>query len=81
MNIFLSDVYKDKEKQTCSNNPNILRGDVSLKLEAKIKREKSLHDKMLSKTYAAEVIIHVPVVKYMVQIPKRALHTALVEIQ
>ncbi|XP_062571808.1 uncharacterized protein LOC134233798 [Saccostrea cucullata] len=47
------DVYKDKDK-TPSNNPNILRGDVSLKFEAKIKREKTLHDKMVSKTFAAE---------------------------
>lgn len=29
---------------------------MALKVEARIKREKSLHDKMLSKTYAAEVI-------------------------
>lgn len=50
------DVYKDKEPQAQSNNPNILRGDVALKVEARMKREKSLHDKMLSKTYAAEEI-------------------------
>ncbi|XP_048777964.1 uncharacterized protein LOC125681790 [Ostrea edulis] len=47
------DVYKDKD-QTPTNNPNILRGDVSLKFEAKVKREKSLHDKMVNKTFAAE---------------------------
>lgn len=29
---------------------------MALKVEARIKREKSLHDKMLSKTCAAEVI-------------------------